>query len=56
MAKNKKFYAVAIGRSPGVFLSWDECERQVGFFWGSGGGFNVTVPWGWDPRCPAQDH
>lgn len=28
MAK-KKFYAVAIGRTPGVYESWPECERQV---------------------------
>ncbi|MBQ7852287.1 MAG: RNase H1/viroplasmin domain-containing protein, partial [Muribaculaceae bacterium] len=25
----QKFYAVAIGRNNGIYLSWDECKRQV---------------------------
>ena len=30
MAKGKtKFYAVAAGRKPGIYLTWPECERQV---------------------------
>ena len=28
MAK-KKFYAVQNGRVPGVYLTWDECKKQV---------------------------
>jgi hypothetical protein len=28
MAK-KKFYAVSSGRETGVFLSWEECKKQV---------------------------
>jgi ribonuclease HI len=34
MAK-KKFYAVAIGRTPGVYESWPECERQTKGFRGA---------------------
>jgi len=29
MAKNKKFYAVANGRKPGVYKTWDECQAQT---------------------------
>ena len=25
----KKFYAVAIGRKPGIYLTWPECQDQV---------------------------
>ncbi|MFR7478166.1 MAG: viroplasmin family protein [Acutalibacteraceae bacterium] len=25
----KKFYAVRAGRKTGVFLTWDECKKQV---------------------------
>ena len=25
----KKFYAVAIGRKPGIYLTWPECQEQV---------------------------
>jgi ribonuclease HI len=28
MGKNK-FYAVRIGRKPGIYLTWDECRRQT---------------------------
>ena len=33
MAKSKgqKFYAVAVGRNPGVYLTWDECQKQVSY-------------------------
>jgi viroplasmin and RNaseH domain-containing protein len=27
--KGNKFYAVRVGRTPGVYQSWDECEMQV---------------------------
>lgn len=27
-----KWYAVQIGRKPGVYTSWDECEQQVSIF------------------------
>ena len=26
---SKKYYAVASGRKPGVYESWDECKAQV---------------------------
>jgi len=29
MAKKKKFYAVAVGRTTGIYESWSECEKQV---------------------------
>ena len=29
MAKKKKFYAVAVGRKPGIYTTWDECKKQV---------------------------
>ena len=34
MAKSKgsKFYAVAIGRAPGIYRTWDECQQQVCLF------------------------
>ena len=37
MGKNKgpKFYAVKIGRQPGVFASWAECEAQTKNFSGA---------------------
>ena len=25
----KKFYVVAIGRNPGIYLTWPECQEQV---------------------------
>ena len=25
----KKYYAVASGRKPGVYETWDECKKQV---------------------------
>jgi hypothetical protein len=27
--KGNKFYAVRVGRTPGVYQTWDECEMQV---------------------------
>jgi superfamily I DNA/RNA helicase len=37
MAKNKRknFYAVAIGRTPGIYLTWEQCEPQVKGFRGA---------------------
>jgi len=29
--KGNKFYAVRVGRTPGVYQTWDECEAQVSF-------------------------
>ena len=26
-----KFYAVAVGRKPGVYNTWSECQEQVSF-------------------------
>ena len=28
----KKFYAVRVGRKPGIYTSWDECKENVGNF------------------------
>ena len=28
----KPFYAVRIGRAPGIYLSWEECKEQVNGF------------------------
>ena len=30
-----KFYAVKIGRKPGIYLTWDECKQQVDKFKGA---------------------
>jgi hypothetical protein len=30
-----KFYAVRAGRIPGVYLSWEECERNISGFRGA---------------------
>ena len=30
-----KFYAVKIGRKPGIYNSWDECKMQVDKFKGA---------------------
>ena len=27
--KGNKFYTVRVGRNPGVYQTWDECESQV---------------------------
>lgn len=32
---SKKFYAVKIGKKPGVYTTWDECKEQVNKFSGS---------------------
>lgn len=32
MAKKKKWYAVAVGRIPGIYETWNECSAQVSFF------------------------
>ena len=29
-----KFYAVRVGRTPGIYLSWDECKKNVDGFSG----------------------
>ena len=29
MRSRKKFYAVAIGRKPGIYHSWPACKKQV---------------------------
>lgn len=34
MAK-KKFYAVKVGKTPGVYLAWDDCKAQVDGFSGA---------------------
>ncbi|XP_076285940.1 ribonuclease H-like [Lasioglossum baleicum] len=39
-----KYYAVADGRKPGVYGSWDECKAQVHQY--SGATFK---------KCPSQD-
>lgn len=31
----KKFYAVRVGREPGIYESWDECKKQVSGFKGA---------------------
>lgn len=31
----QKFYAVRIGRTPGIYLSWEDCKRQVDNFKGA---------------------
>jgi ribonuclease HI len=25
----KKYYAVAVGRNPGIYTTWEQCEAQV---------------------------
>jgi len=32
---SKKFYAVKIGKNPGIYTTWDECKEQVNKFPGS---------------------
>lgn len=32
---SKKYYAVKIGRKPGIYLTWDECKSQVDKFPGA---------------------
>lgn len=32
---SKKFYAVKVGKKPGVYLTWDECKKQVDKFSGA---------------------
>ncbi len=31
----KKYYAVRVGRVPGIYLTWDECSKQVNSFKGA---------------------
>ncbi|MCC0726749.1 RNase H1/viroplasmin domain-containing protein [Clostridioides sp. ZZV14-6045] len=31
----KKFYAVKVGRKPGIYLTWKECSKQVNKYSGS---------------------
>lgn len=35
MAKKSKFYVVWVGKKPGVYSTWDECEKQVRGFEGA---------------------
>jgi len=35
MSKSKKFYAVRVGREPGVYDTWDECKEQTNGFKGA---------------------
>lgn len=35
MGKKKKFYAVKVGKNPGIYESWDECQEQVYGFIGA---------------------
>lgn len=35
MAKGPAFYAVRVGRSPGIYSTWDECEAQIKSFPGA---------------------
>lgn len=35
MAQKKKYYAVANGRIPGIYNSWDECKKQTDGFSGA---------------------
>jgi ribonuclease HI len=30
--KNKKYYAVRNGRNPGIYESWEDCQKQVSGF------------------------
>jgi hypothetical protein len=30
-----RFYAVLVGRTPGVYTTWDECSKQVNGFSGA---------------------
>ncbi len=40
MTKNKAYYVVYIGRQPGIYTSWPECEAQVkGYICGVQQGF-----------------
>ena len=32
---SKKYYAVRIGREPGIYLTWDDCKAQVDKFPGA---------------------
>ncbi len=31
----KKYYAVAVGKTPGIYFSWDDCKKQVNQFPGA---------------------
>jgi len=31
----EKFYAVKIGKKPGIYTSWEECQKQVKGYSGS---------------------
>ena len=31
----KKFYAVKIGKTPGVYETWAECQNQINGFFGA---------------------
>jgi ribonuclease HI len=32
MKMKSKYYAVKIGRNPGIYTSWIECEKQVKYY------------------------
>ena len=40
----KKYYAVASGRKPGVYETWDECKKQVFSFPNAQHKVNNTFP------------
>ena len=43
-ANKKKYYAVASGRKPGVYETWDECKKQVFSFPNAQHKVNNTFP------------
>lgn len=32
---SKKYYAVKVGRTPGIYMSWDDCQSQISGFKGA---------------------
>ena len=40
----KKYYAVASGRKPGVYETWDECKKQVFSFPNAQHKVNILSP------------
>ena len=43
-----KFYAVKAGRNPGIYLSWDECQKQTK-------GFSGAIFKSFKERCDAEN-
>lgn len=35
MAEKRKFYVVWVGREPGIYDNWDDCEQQIAMFPGA---------------------